>query len=201
MKAVARRSPVGVTSRSPTSSRAAREPVRGGSGHAYGEWLERSGVRATSRGADLSDGPHSGYRRATPPLPHLPFTEPGDSTADLQRPEAFGTPSSTCTRMTGKPVLVPRMGSRPRTTSDGSGTSTPRSPGCMRPSNVASPCWATSLVSLDNFEWIRGYARRNGTDVVDRTTVRSDPEPSSRASGRIARRTRCRPRPGRPIKV
>ena len=79
--------------------------------NAYGEWLN-----AVRRAGDFT-GVQTyrmvripGTGEPYPPLPTLPFTEPGDRMADLQRPEALRNTVEYVHAQTGKPVLVTENG-------------------------------------------------------------------------------------------
>jgi beta-glucosidase len=157
---------------------------------AYGEWLEtirRTGdftgvqtyrmVRIPGTGAPL------------PALPTLPFTEPGDRYAELQRPEALGNTVEYVHAETGKPVMVTENG--------------------LETDNDDRRVWYIDQVLeglhdaiargvpvmgylhwslLDNFEWIRGSAPKMGLVAVNRTTFERSPKPSAAHFGAIARR-------------
>jgi beta-glucosidase len=158
--------------------------------NAYGEWLEairRTGdftgvqtyrmVRIPGTGAPL------------PALPTLPFTQPGDRLADMERPEALRHTVEYVHAETGKPVLVTENG--------------------LETANDERRVWYIDQVLaglheaiahgvpvlgylhwtlLDNFEWIRGYAPKMGLVAVDRTTFERSPKPSAAHLGAIARR-------------
>jgi beta-glucosidase len=124
-----------------------------------------------------------------PALPTLPFTEPGDRYADLQRPEALRNTVEYVHAETGKPVLVTENG--------------------LETENDERRVWYIDQVLaglheaiargvpvigylhwslLDNFEWIRGYAPKMGLAAVNRTTFERSPKPSAAHLGAIARR-------------
>ena len=190
IKAVRSDLPVGVTLSvtdfQPGGEGSPFEEVRA---NAYGEWLN-----AVHRAGDFT-GVQTyrmvrlpGTGEPYPPMPTLPFTEPGDRMADLQRPEALRNTVEYVHAETGKPVLVTENG--------------------LETDNDERRVWYIDAVLsglheaiergvpvlgyihwtlLDNFEWIRGYAPKMGLAAVDRTTFVRTPKPSAARLGEIAR--------------
>jgi beta-glucosidase len=137
---------------------------------AYGEWLaaiRRSGDFTRVQTYRQVRIPGSGP--PLPPLPTLPFTEPGDRMAELQRPEALGNTVEYVHAETKKPVLVTENGLE--TDDDERGVTV-----------LGYLHWSL----IDNFEWIRGYAPKMGLTSVDRTTFERTPKPSASHLGDIA---------------
>jgi beta-glucosidase len=156
--------------------------------NAYGEWLavikdtgDFTGVqtyrsiRIPGTGADF------------PALPPMPFTEPGDRLAAIQRPEALRNTVEYTFAETNKPVLVTENG--------------------LETNDDARRVWYIDAVLaglheaiangvpvlgyihwtlLDNFEWSRGYAPKMGLIAVDRADFTRTPKPSARHLGAIA---------------
>ena len=162
------------------------EEVRTG---AYGEWLD-----AISRAGDFT-GVQSyrtvripGSGEEYEPLPPLPFTDPHDRLAALQRPEALRNTVEYVYACTNKPVVVTENGletedDERRVWFIGEALS-----GLLDAIDGGVPVLGYFHWSLiDNFEWTRGYAPKFGLASVDRRTFARTPKPSAARLGAIAR--------------
>ena len=201
IKAVRSDLPVGVTLSvtdfQPGGEASRYEDVRA---TAYGEWLET--IRATGDFTGVQT-----YRMVRipgtgtpfPPLPVLPFTEPEDRMADLQRPEALRNTVEYVHAQTGKPVLVTENGIETDDDERRIWYIDAALAGLHEAIDRAVPVLGYIHWSLlDNFEWIRGYAPKFGLAAVDRTTFARLPKPSASHLGRIAQQNALRVAPSRP---
>jgi beta-glucosidase len=156
---------------------------------AYGAWLDsiaRAGDFTGVQNYRMIRLPGTGP--AFPALPPMPFTDPEDKLADIQRPEALRNAVEYVYEQTKKPVLVTENG--------------------LESENDARRIWYINAALaglhesiakgvpvlgyihwslLDNFEWARGYKPKFGLVSVDRTTFKRTPKPSATHLGRIAR--------------
>ncbi|MEO6567459.1 MAG: family 1 glycosylhydrolase [Opitutaceae bacterium] len=156
---------------------------------AYGAWLD-SIVRA----ADFTGVQNyrqiriPGTGQPFPPLPTMPFTEPGDKRAALQRPEALRNTVEYIHAQTKKPVLVTENGLETENDErriwyiDAALTGLQQ---CVASGVPVLGYLHWSI--LDNFEWMRGYKPTFGLVAVDRTTFKRTPKPSAAHLGNIAR--------------
>ncbi len=158
--------------------------------NAYGEWLaaiRRSGDFTGVQTYRMVRLPGTG--EPFPPLPPLPFTEPGDRYADLQRPEALGHAVEYVHAATGKPVLVTENGLETDDDQRRVWYIDAALAGLHEAIERGVPVLGYfHWTLLDNFEWIRGYAPKMGLVAVDRTTFVRTPKPSAAHLGEIARR-------------
>jgi beta-glucosidase len=157
---------------------------------AYGAWLDtikRSGDFTGVQSYRLIRIPGTG--QALAPLPPLPFTDPGDRVADMQRPEALGNTVEYIHAETNKPIVVSENGIETENDArrvwyiDGAIASLHAT---IAKGVPVLGYYHWSL--LDNFEWTRGYKPRFGLVAVDRTTFKRTPKPSAVHLGAIARR-------------
>jgi beta-glucosidase len=157
---------------------------------AYGEWLDaicRSGDFTGVQTYRMVRLPGSGA--PLPPLPPLPFTEPGDRHADLQRPEALRNTVEYVHGATGKPVVVTENGLESDDDARRVWYIDAALAGLHEAVERGVPVLGYYHWSLlDNFEWIRGYAPKMGLVAVDRTSFVRTPKPSAAHLGDIARR-------------
>jgi beta-glucosidase len=157
---------------------------------AYGPWLDtirRSGDFTGVQTYRMVRLPGTG--EPLPPLPALPFTEPGDRLADLQRPEALRNTVEYVHAATGKPVLVTENGLETDDDERRVWYIDAALAGLHEAIERGVPVLGYFHWSLlDNFEWIRGYAPKMGLVAVDRTTFVRTPKPSAAHLGEIARR-------------
>jgi beta-glucosidase len=157
---------------------------------AYGEWLEtirRVGDFTGVQTYRMVRIPGTG--EPLPPLPALPFTEPGDRYADLQRPEALRNTVEYVHAVTGKPVLVSENGLETEDDERRVWYIDAVLAGLHEAIERGVPVLGyLHWTLLDNFEWIRGYAPKMGLIAVDRTSFVRTPKPSAAHLGQIARR-------------
>ena len=191
IKAVRADLPVGVTL-SVTDFQPGGEdsPVEEVRTRAYGEWIEaiiRAGDFTGVQTYRMIRLPGSG--KEFPPLPVLPFTEPDDRSAQIQRPEALRNTVTYIHEHTKKPVFVTENG--------------------LETEDDERRAWYIDAVLghlheaiqggvpvlgylhwslIDNFEWTRGYVPKFGLAAVDRTTFARTPKPSAARLADIARR-------------
>jgi beta-glucosidase len=191
IKAARSELPVGVTLSmtdfQPGSDNSPFEQVRT---KAYGEWLDTivragdfTGVQ-TYRSIRI---PGSG--EPYPPLPALPFTDPEDRLAAIQRPEALARTVEYAHQKTGKPVLVTENGLETNDDERRSWYIGEVLAGLHEVISAGVPVIGYLHWSLiDNFEWSRGYGPKMGLVEVDRTTFARTPKASAARLGAIARR-------------
>ena len=191
IKAVRSDLPVGVTlSVTDFQSGGEGSPYQEVRAHAYGVWLD-----AVRRAGDFT-GVQTyrmvripGTGEPYPPLPALPFTEPGDRMADLQRPEALRNTVEYVHAQTGKPVLVTENGLETDNDERRVWYIDAALAGLHEAIERGIPVLGYLHWSLiDNFEWSRGYQPKMGLASVDRTTFVRTPKPSAEHLGRIAQR-------------
>ncbi len=163
------------------------EEVRG---RAYGDWLDT--IRRTGDFTGVQTYrtiriPGSGDDY--PPLPVLPFTEPGDRLAEIQRPEALRNTVEYVHSETGKPVLVTENGLETGDDARRIWYIDAALAGLHEAIDHGVPVLGyIHWTLLDNFEWIRGYEPKMGLASVDRATFERKPKPSAAHLGGIARR-------------
>ena len=187
MKAERGTLPVGVTLSvtdfQPGGEGSAFEQVRE---RAHGEWLD-----AAVRAGDFTGVQN--YRTIRipgtgpdfPPLPVLPFTEPGDRFAEMQRPEALRHAVEYVHARTAKPVLVTENGLESENDERRIWFIDAALAGLHEAVEAGVPVLGYLHWSLiDNFEWTRGYAPRFGLASVDRSHLRPDTEAQRGPSGR-----------------
>jgi beta-glucosidase len=123
------------------------------------------------------------------PPPALPFVDPDDPIADMQRPEALRNTVEYVYKETGKPVLITENGLE---TEDDErrvwyiGQVLAGLHQAME--GGAEVVGYIHWTLLDNFEWTRGYGPKFGLASVDRTTFVRTPKASADRLGAIARR-------------
>ena len=158
--------------------------------HAYGEWLDvikRAGdftgvqtyrsIRIPGTGPDFA------------PLPPLPFTDPGDRLAAIQRPEALRNTVEYTFGQTNKPVLVTENGLETHDDTRRVWYIGEVLSGLHKAIEGGVPVLGYLHWSLlDNFEWTRGYAPKFGLFAVDRADFARTPKASAEHLGAIARR-------------
>jgi beta-glucosidase len=183
--------PVGVTL-SVTDFQAGGDgsPVEEVRNKAYGAWAEvisRTGdftgvqtyrsIRLPGTGPDY------------PALPVLPFSDPNDRLAAIQRPEALGNTVEYIHSVTNKPVFVTENGLETENDERRVWHLTETLIGLQAAIARGVPVMGYLHWSLlDNFEWTRGYAPKMGIVAVDRTTFVRTAKPSAAHLGSIARR-------------
>jgi beta-glucosidase len=124
-----------------------------------------------------------------PPMPPLPFTEPGDRYADLQRPEVVGNTVEYVHGETGKPVLVTENGLETDNDERRVWYIDAALTGLHEAIEQGVPVLGyIHWMLMDNFERSRGYAPKMGLVSVDRTTFERTPKPSAVHLGEIAQR-------------
>jgi beta-glucosidase len=158
--------------------------------HAYGEWLDaavRAGDFTGVQSYRTIRIPGSGPDFA--PLPVLPFTEPGDLFAEMQRPEALRNTVEYVHARTNKPVFVTENGLESENDERRIWFIDAALAGLLEAVEAGVPVLGYLHWSLiDNFEWTRGYAPKYGLASVDRTTFVRTPKPSAAHLGEIATR-------------
>ncbi len=157
---------------------------------AYGEWLDtikRAGDFTGVQTYRMVRIPGTGS--PFPPLPVLPFTEPGDRMAELQQPVALRNTVEYIHTETGKPVLVTENGIETEDDARRIWYIDAALDGLLEAIDHGVPVLGYFHWTLiDNFEWIRGYAPKMGLAAVDRSTFARLPKPSATHLGAIARR-------------
>jgi beta-glucosidase len=157
---------------------------------ADGEWLD-----AAVRAGDFTGVQN--YRTVRipgtgpdfPPLPVMPFTEPGDRFAEMQRPEALRNSVQYVHAKTAKPVFVTENGLESENDQRRIWFIDAALAGVHDAVEAGVPVLGYLHWSLmDNFEWTRGYGPKYGLASVDRTTFVRRPKPSAAHLGTIASR-------------
>lgn len=183
--------PVGVTLSvtdfQPGSDDSPYESVRA---TAYGTWIEcirRAGDFTGVQNYRQIRLPGSG--EPYPPLPTMPFTQPDDRLAAIQRPEALANTVEYIHRATGKPAMVTENGLQ--TDDDERRVWYIRE--ALRGLHDVIERGVPVLgylhwTLIDNYEWTQGYAPKYGLTAIDRTTFARIPKPSLNVLGSIARR-------------
>jgi beta-glucosidase len=156
--------------------------------NAYGEWLETVRRAADFTGVQTYRTVRiPGTGAPLPPLPTLPFTEPGDRMAELQRPEALGNTVEYVHAETGKPVLVTENGLETDDDERRVWYIDEALAGLHAAIERGVPVLGyLHWTLIDNFEWTRGYAPKMGLTSVDPTTFARTPKPSATHLGEIA---------------
>ena len=157
---------------------------------AYGEWLDVikgtgdfTGVQTYRSIRIPGTGPDF------PPLPLMPFTEPGDRLAAIQRPEALRNTVEYTYAQTNKPVLVTENGLETDDDARRVWYIDEALTGLHEAIGKGVPVLGyIHWTLLDNFEWSRGYAPKMGLIAVDRTDFTRTPKASAGRLGAIARR-------------
>ena len=156
---------------------------------AYGVWLDsivRAGDFTGVQNYRLVRIPGTG--QPFPPLPTMPFTEPGDRRADLQRPEALRNTVEYVHAQTKKPVLVTENGLETENDERRIWYIDAALAGLQECVAKGVPVLGYIHWSLlDNFEWTQGYKPKFGLVAVDRTTFKRTPKPSAAHLGNIAK--------------
>jgi beta-glucosidase len=156
---------------------------------AYGEWLDTIARTGDFTGVQTYrtiriPGTGDDY----PSLPSLPFTEPGDRMAEIQRPEALGNAVAYVHSQTGKPVFVTENGIETENDERRVWYIGEALAGLHEAIEAGVPVMGyLHWTLLDNFEWTRGYGPKMGLASVDRTTFARSPKPSAARLGAIAR--------------
>ncbi|MGO8860889.1 MAG: glycoside hydrolase family 1 protein [Acidimicrobiales bacterium] len=157
---------------------------------AYGEWLE-----AITRVGDFT-GVQTyrtiripGTGKDFPPLPVLPFTEPDDPLAAIQRPEALRNTVEFVYSQTNKPVFVTENGLETDDDARRVWYIDAALSGLHEAIGEGVPVLGyIHWTLMDNFEWTRGYQPKMGLVSVDRTNFVRTPKPSAAHLGEIAKR-------------
>jgi beta-glucosidase len=162
---------------------------------AHGEWLD-----AAVRAGDFTGVQNyrtiriPGTGRDFPPLPVMPFTEPGDRFADMQRPEALRHAVEYVHARTAKPVFVTENGLESENDERRIWFIDAALAGLHDAVEAGVPVLGYLHWSLiDNFEWTRGYEPRFGLASVDRNSFARTPKPSAAHLGGIATRNALPP--------
>jgi beta-glucosidase len=183
--------PVGVTL-SMTDFQPAGEgsPFEAVRANAYGEWLDVikgtgdfTGVQTYRSIRIPGTGPDF------PPLPPMPFTDPGDRVAEIQRPVALRNTVEYTYAQIKKPVLVTENGLETKDDSRRVWYIDEVLTGLHEAIENGVPVLGyIHWTLLDNFEWTRGYAPKMGLITVDRTDFTRTPKDSAGHLGAIALR-------------
>jgi beta-glucosidase len=119
----------------------------------------------------------------------MPFTEPGDMMAEIQRPEALRNVVEYVYEQTAKPVLVTENGLETENDERRAWYIGEVLTGLHEAIEKGVPVLGYLHWSLiDNFEWTRGYGPKFGLASVDRETFVRTPKPSSVVLSAIVRR-------------
>jgi beta-glucosidase len=157
---------------------------------AYGEWLDavvRVGDFTGVQTYRMIRLPGTGV--AFPPLQVMPFTEPGDRLADIQRPEALRNTVEYVYAKTKKPVLVTENGLETEDDQRRVWYIDRVLAGLHEAIEAGVPVLGyIHWTLMDNFEWSRGYAPKMGLISVHRSTYERTPKASAAHLGAIAKR-------------
>jgi beta-glucosidase len=156
---------------------------------AYGEWLDTSARIGDFTGVQTYRTIRiPGTGEEYPAAPVLPFTEPGDRPAEIQRPKALGNTVDYVHSQTNKPVFVTENGLETDNDERRVWYIHEALSGLHAKIEAGVPVMGYLHWSLlDNFEWTRGYGPKMGLASVDPNTFARSPKPSAARLGAIAR--------------
>ena len=130
-----------------------------------------------------------GTGEAFPLLPVMPFTEPGDMLADIQRPEALRNTVEYVYAKTKKPVLVTENGLETEHDERRVWYIDQVLAGLHEAIKADVPVLGyIHWTLMDNFEWSRGYTPKMGLISVNRSTYERTLKSSAAHLGAIAQR-------------